>query len=565
MPVPVKQTGPRVLVAVVTCRAFRERAESQRKTWLPQVDFADVRFFVGRGKARDDARDGEVELDVPDGYDHLPHKVKAVCAWAVEQGYDYIFKIDDDVYVDAERLAQAVPTEGQDYVGRLRGPSGGFPAPYASGFSYWLSKEAASYVARARVNDVAEDRWIGNVMQAAGFKCVPDYRYVVAYSDKNCLSGKEGPRSGNQTITVAELRASQMEYEHEHRRDPAQHVAIERPEGDFSDVCVVIKTFLRDGHMYRTVGEVEQFMPSAKIVIVDDGVESKRKVKLYADLRNRGHVAAWLPFDSGFCAKSNEAVRHCDRPLVLIASDDFTFNAETSRSVARMKEVLEHDPSIGVASGRMDGNAYDGTIEWDKENGVIREVPLQEFQWSKTPGGVEYQLCDITVNWSLVRREVFNNDAVKWDERYKIGGDHFEFFEQVGRAGWKVAVLKDAPVRQRRSDPGMQANDYGRYRSRAKQALPLFFQKYGLKKYIAFDGRADVLQRDGTVASVAPPGRRVEPLRKGGRMVIAKERLYMSYSGQVVGKDSRDRKSLLAPKGGKIPYELALKAGLVED
>src|SRR5579864_1077075 len=107
VPVAVEEfNGARRLVAIVTCHKdkFIEQAEIQRQTWVPLCAKygIDVKFFLGQSTRA--PREDEVYLDVDDGYAGLPAKVQAMLAWAVAQGYDYILKTDDDVYIVPGRL-----------------------------------------------------------------------------------------------------------------------------------------------------------------------------------------------------------------------------------------------------------------------------------------------------------------------------------------------------------------------------------------------------------------------------------------------------------------------------
>jgi len=169
----------RRLIAIATCHKFRARADLLRHTWVPDVgDRADVRFFFGKSSLGVDGKlwDEEVELDVPDDYEHFRYKIQAIFRWSIEQGYDFTFKTDDDVYVIPERLFEQFV--GNDYVGRVRGPSQENVAPriygvsessFCSGFGYWLSNRAARIVANAPDNgDWAEDRFAGQALFRAG-------------------------------------------------------------------------------------------------------------------------------------------------------------------------------------------------------------------------------------------------------------------------------------------------------------------------------------------------------------------------------------------------------------
>lgn len=173
----------RRLIAVATCHKYRQRADIVRHTWAVDVgDQADVRFFFGRDPQNHDGNmeswPEEVHLEVPDDYDHFRHKVQAIFRWAVEQGYDYVLKTDDDVVIFPDRLFSTF--QARDYAGRVRGPSqenvapaiyGQSEAPFCSGFGYWLSRRAAEIVASAPDNgDWAEDRFAGQALNRAGIQ-----------------------------------------------------------------------------------------------------------------------------------------------------------------------------------------------------------------------------------------------------------------------------------------------------------------------------------------------------------------------------------------------------------
>jgi Galactosyltransferase len=177
----------KILFAVVSCHKFRERDDVLRRTWVPDARKLgiDVAFFLGQGAAM---REDEIILDVPDDYSNLRRKVQRTFALAVDQGYDFILKVDDDAVVLPEKWL-ASDFQSHDYVGHLRGPSGengflerdgvrycsGFEVyraeekSYCSGFAYVLSNRAARIVADAPDNgDWAEDRFTGNALASSG-------------------------------------------------------------------------------------------------------------------------------------------------------------------------------------------------------------------------------------------------------------------------------------------------------------------------------------------------------------------------------------------------------------
>lgn len=151
----------KILVAVTTCEARRHQADAQRATWVPDSNH-DVRFFLA-AQERDPLAD-EVFLPCSDGYEDLPAKVKAMCGWAVKEGFDLCLKIDDDICMWPTRI---VIPQGH-YTGWKQEPDG---YNYCSGLAYWLSRDAMKIVAEAPLTEMQyEDRWVGQTLKEAGIR-----------------------------------------------------------------------------------------------------------------------------------------------------------------------------------------------------------------------------------------------------------------------------------------------------------------------------------------------------------------------------------------------------------
>ncbi len=86
------------------------------------ANITDLKFFRGRseyvraGEPQPKPLFFEVFLDCPDGYGERKEKMLAIFRWAFEHGYDYVWKIDDDVYLRPERLLTIPP---HDYCGMI--------------------------------------------------------------------------------------------------------------------------------------------------------------------------------------------------------------------------------------------------------------------------------------------------------------------------------------------------------------------------------------------------------------------------------------------------------------
>ena len=184
-----------VLIAVLSCRGYETRRESQRDTWMKDIREwsgvnVDCRFFLGGQEPRffleqePSIWSDEVFLACDDRYDALPSKIAAIARWALDAGYDFIFKCDDDTYVRPSRLL-ASGFQGCDYLGfiedrdcHLRAYP--FPVyPHAQGGpGYWLSRKAMQVVASQLPNIPQEDFAVGEALARAGIPASHDERYV---------------------------------------------------------------------------------------------------------------------------------------------------------------------------------------------------------------------------------------------------------------------------------------------------------------------------------------------------------------------------------------------------
>ena len=209
----------KILFAVVTCHRRTYAPEAQhhihkneenahvewvRKTWLPDAEGkVDVKFFYGgelpSSSAEPPAGDhwysykpDEITLPVGDDYYSLVPKVRAVIQWAYDAGYDWLLKLDDDVYVDVDKtLAGFVPA---DYRGTLRegqvmqyGTSE-LTCKYACGPAYWLSRRAMRAILDSPIPATPyEDRATGYMLIQAGIPLTESTDLMTCLC-KDCLT-----------------------------------------------------------------------------------------------------------------------------------------------------------------------------------------------------------------------------------------------------------------------------------------------------------------------------------------------------------------------------------------
>lgn len=161
----------RVLVAIESCSKYKQRRDWQRETWLPELKF-DYKFFIGNDKV-ESVEENVVALNCKDDYNSLPEKTLAIIKWARENEYNWLFKIDDDVYCKPDRLH--IPNA--DYVGHAYGHPN-----YCSGAAYWLSSTAMdAVISNWTRRSNAEDSCVGQSLEFAGIKLTEDPRYKVGW------------------------------------------------------------------------------------------------------------------------------------------------------------------------------------------------------------------------------------------------------------------------------------------------------------------------------------------------------------------------------------------------
>ncbi len=211
----------KILVAVYTCHKFDyvdpaglsqdwfvrpkvDRLSAVRDTWLKEIPW-DYKIFYGRGGTRPPLED-EVYLSAPDDYRHASMKTKAIIEYALQHGYDYLLKIDDDVYPIFERLQQVPLTS--DYIGG-GGPI--FRNEYCAGTTYWLSKKAMQILQNCGCGVWQEDLWVGRSLYNKGIRCRFDDRYYIAPMTKtNQYISSEELEKPNEYLSIHSLSPEQM-------------------------------------------------------------------------------------------------------------------------------------------------------------------------------------------------------------------------------------------------------------------------------------------------------------------------------------------------------------------
>ncbi len=243
--------------------------------------------------------------------------------------------------------------------------------------------------------------------------------------------------------------------------------------GDLGDITVAVTSFLRWGYLERCLNEVHRFLHECPVIVADCS-DTDKCAKVAA-----GNEYIQLPFDSGLSRMRNAIVQNARTPYLLLFCDDFSAASRGCRSgVLKMLDVLERNPDIALAGGRVNSFPYEAFLEYVPGE-HIRETRMID------DGHSDIQPCDLTVNYFLARTEVLKQ--FPWPTECIIGGEHVCLFLDLKMGGKKVCWARDANIRTLSLGEGPEAQD-PRYRSFRNRAYDLGHQammrRYGIGEYL---------------------------------------------------------------------------------
>jgi len=306
-------------------------------------------------------------------------------------------------------------------------------------------------------------------------------------SEKTCANCKrrgEVPKFFRVTPTV-ELIAERRKARQEKRI--ADRPASVRPRDEATtrverSVFFGITSFERPKHLARCVTSIRKHYPQARIFVADHG--NQKCSTLPADIE-----VIHLPFNVGLSAARNALVKRFQElsepsccswsPFYfLLLEEDFLFTERTR--IDRMMDVLKHHPEVGCVGGSLvnDGNYQPFAVDFETFRNVLCGHKSGGFV-RVTDAGTPYRICDKVYNFALFRARLLEEHL--WDERFKIGGEHTEYFARVSRAGkWLVAQCESVVCDH---DRGGRDQNYQSFRTNTRPYLEEMYVSLGVKDF----------------------------------------------------------------------------------
>ena len=246
------------------------------------------------------------------------------------------------------------------------------------------------------------------------------------------------------------------------------------------DVTVGIKTFYRTEKLAKTLASIVN-LDVKKVIVADDGEIDEEKERLYEKMSEMLPLEVLrLPYDSGLSYGRNRIVEKTKTKYLLIIDDDMEIN----EGIILLKTILENDDSLGGVSAILSeyGVIKAGTQNLMKEGEYLIIYVPNSVKVYYTSFGIPYMIFDFIPNATLFRRDALRDYS--WDEHYKIGFEHLDFFWGHKRLGkWKFAVTPSVIFKHY---PG-GSYKYLSYRNSKKRLLEsrqYFLKKWKFKKII---------------------------------------------------------------------------------
>lgn len=193
--------------------------------------------------------------------------------------------------------------------------------------------------------------------------------------------------------------------------------------------CIVIN-FLRPEATIKCIRTLLQQCPDIQIYLGDQDQDSYLKKQYNQD--NIHYFS--LPMDCGISYARNKLITHALEDgcqYFMWIDNDFVFDHELN--ITHPLTILQKDATIGAVGGAMKKNKvlmhYERFMYYDRDRGLLIYVPIDLVHpVAKKIDDISYYDCDITFNFVLARKEVWEDTRVRWNENIKVKYEHSTWF-----------------------------------------------------------------------------------------------------------------------------------------
>lgn len=234
-------------------------------------------------------------------------------------------------------------------------------------------------------------------------------------------------------------------------------------------IGVVIINFLRPDCTIKCVNSLLKEQPDIQIYLGD---QDKNSVLENHFTQENIHWVQ-LPFDCGIGYARNLLITQmlkdgCD--YFMWADNDFMF--DSSFKLDDALSILKSNKRIGIVGGSVKKNNkmchYERFMYYDRKRGILTYVPIElSHPEEKDIDGIKYFDCDITFNFAIAKKAVWEDTRVHWYEGIKCRYEHSQFFLQIKRySKFKVVYCPSMSVHHEHTG----SVEYKKYRFRQTDA-----------------------------------------------------------------------------------------------
>jgi GT2 family glycosyltransferase len=236
-----------------------------------------------------------------------------------------------------------------------------------------------------------------------------------------------------------------------------------------SEVSMIIKTFERPRALERLLRSIlASPVADCNILISDD---SRRSIA--SDLFRRENIRYFkLPYDSGLAYGRNFLVERVGTPYCVLLDDDFFFIPATRLEI--LLDIVKHR-GFDLAAGKCDGpKPGSGNIELAQKNLSIKMGAPPRSMLNGLP------VYDLTNNFFLAKTETLRD--VPWDNRFKIYGEHTDFFLRYS-AKYRVTFVDEVAIGHDSSGYSFRGGLLRHGPSRGCRSLRILARKHGFERF----------------------------------------------------------------------------------
>ncbi len=261
---------------------------------------------------------------------------------------------------------------------------------------------------------------------------------------------------------------------------------------DFAYVCV---NLLRPEETKKTIISLKAYCPNCKIYIADQDDPSADMFNFYEQYNVEYY---FIPFDCGLSYARNFLIKKIEEPYIMWGDNDFVFDKENN--IYKAIDLLKSKKNIGVVGGSVYKDEkmlhYERILMYDKEHGILVYIPLEltdpiEYKHKRA----EYYYCDLTFNYAIARREVFDNKKIRWNENVKVRYEHSDLFLKLKLySEYDIVYFPNMKVNHVHLD----TDRYKNYRNRKEDALK-FSEYWDLRMNFTIGKGKEIYATEGKV------------------------------------------------------------------